>query len=71
MLPETKIDCETETKNHLSLSEKLLSHLQVLQGICCLTFLRYLLFVTRNHQKPNQMYGNLVTNILKDLDPRE
>jgi hypothetical protein len=59
MLPETQIDCETETKNHLSLSEKLV--------ICkC-----YKEFVTRNHQKPNQMYGNLVTNILRDLDPRE
>jgi hypothetical protein len=44
MPPVTKIDCET--KNHLSLSEKLV--------ICnCLTFLGYLLFVTRNHMASN------------------
>jgi hypothetical protein len=47
MPPVTKIDYET--KNHLSLSEKKL--LQLI--FCCLTFLGYLLFVTRNHIASN------------------
>jgi hypothetical protein len=46
-----------------------ISHLQLLQGIRCLTFLtwlRYLLFVIRNHSlQYYQIYGNLVTNIPK------
>jgi hypothetical protein len=62
MPPETKIDCET--KKHLLLSEKYSHIMQLLQRFRCLT-------VTIScHQKPhnlqpNQIYGNLVTNIPK------
>jgi hypothetical protein len=63
MSPVTKIDCET--KNHLLLSKKL--------GICTVTInlLSYIFGISFVcHQKPhshqpNQIYGNLVTNIPK------
>jgi hypothetical protein len=60
MPPVTKIDCET--KNHLLLSEKLVI------CNCLLSYIFGISFVC--HQKPhslqpNQIYGNLVTNIPK------
>jgi hypothetical protein len=63
MPPETKIDCET--KKHLSLGEKL-SHMQLLQGIRCLTVTISFVCHQKPHSlQPNQIYGNLVTNIPK------
>jgi hypothetical protein len=63
MPPVTKIDCET--KNHLSLSEKLVI-LQLLQLICCLIFgISFVCHQKPHSLQPNQIYGNLVTNIPK------
>jgi hypothetical protein len=63
MPPVTKIDCET--KNHLSHSEKLVI---ATVSINLLSYIFGISFVC--HQKPhslqpNQIYGNLVTNIPK------
>jgi hypothetical protein len=63
MPPETKIDCET--KKHLSLSEKY-SHMQLLQGIRCLTVTISFVCHQKPHSlQPDQSFGNLVTNIPK------
>jgi hypothetical protein len=56
---ETKIDCAT--KKDLSLSEKYSHMQQLLQGIRCLRVT--ISFVC--HLQPNQIYGNLVTDIPK------
>jgi hypothetical protein len=57
MPPETKIDCET--KKHLSLGKKL-SHMQLLQGIRCLSITISFVCHQKPHSlQPNQIYGNL------------
>jgi hypothetical protein len=67
MPPVTKIDCETQ--NHLSLREKLVIYISLqLVRINLLPYIFGISFVC--HQKPHslqpdQIYGNLVTNIPK------
>jgi hypothetical protein len=65
MPPETKIDCETKKHRHLA-RNRAIWHMQLLQKIRYLSVT--ISFVCRqipHSLQPNQIYGNLVTNIPK------
>ncbi|CAH1372163.1 unnamed protein product [Tenebrio molitor] len=64
MPPVTKIDCET--KNHLSLREKLPAFVTVTINLLPYIFgISFVCHQKRHSLQPDQIYGNLVMNIPK------
>jgi hypothetical protein len=63
MPPVTKIDCET--KNHQSLSEKLVICTVTINLLSYIFGISLVCHQTPDSLQPNQIYGNLVTNIPK------
>jgi hypothetical protein len=62
MPPETKIDCATKK----TCTYHLKRNMQLLQGILCLRVTMSFVCHQKPHSlQPNQIYGNLVTNIPK------
>jgi hypothetical protein len=65
MPPETKIDCATKNIYYLA-RNRAICHMQLCQGIRCLRVTIFFVCHQKQHSlQPKQIYGNLVTSILK------